>query len=767
MNRTTTICVLLGETATLAIRSGLFKFKDATMRLAQPSHRNRQSFFRRAVAASIFLMLCAAAHAQNTKHPAAPPLPEMPWRQDLNNYPGLPAEFAQLFEKLKQNVQFPAARNESHLLPLLPQLTLSIFAIPNYGDTLSQAVKTFRRELQDSSVLRDWWAHGQMAKNGPELLDSLDKLSELHQYLGNEIVVSAAMNGKEPAFLLVSEVRKPGLKEFLQTAANEHAGKSDISLRIVNAQELATAKDKPGPQSVTVLLRPDFVIAGSDLATLRSFNDHLESSDRSFVSSPFGQRVVKEYRNNVTLLGAADLQKILAQSSPATKQSAALQKSGFADVQYLTWEHATPHGTGVSQMELSFTRPRQGPAAWLAKPVNLGSLNFVSPKAVMAATIVLSNPSQIFDDVKNISGPGGAKSYAAIPGVEQAMGLKLKDDFLDLLRGEVTIELDSVTPPQPIWKAMLAANDTKHLEQTLATLLLHAPFHTEKVDKSGVTYYTMRIPSGKTTTNVALSFVDGYMLLGSSREAVAEAVQIHRSGESLAKSKTFLASLPAGHSLEASALLYQDSFAMTALRLRAAMPDLAEILTQNSREAIPTTICLYGDDAAIREASSSSGVDLGSVLVAAAIAIPNLLRSKIAANEASAVGSVRTVNTAQVTYSATFPKRGFAPNLASLGLNPQRPNAYSPEHAGLLDQSLANDTCKGDAWCTKSGFQFRVNAPCKLQVCKDYVVLATPISAKTGTRNFCSTSDGLIRFKLGNPITTPFTWSECKSWPPL
>jgi type IV pilus assembly protein PilA len=737
------------------------------MRPAQPSRHNQQSFCRRATATAVFLMLSTASYAQIPKSTATPPPPEMPWTQDLNKYPGLPAELTHLLENLRQNVQFPAPRNETHLLPLLPQPTISVFATPNYGDTLSQAVKTFRQELQENAVLSEWWAHGQMAENGPKLLDSLDKLAELHQYLGNEIVVAAAMNGQELVFILVSEVRKPGLKEFLQSAANEHVGKADVSLRILSVRELATAKYRAGPQALTVLVRPDFVVAASDLATLRSFNDHLESTNRSFVSTPFGQRVLQGYRNNVTLLGAADLQKILMRFSFATKQNAAFQKSGFADVQYLTWEHATPRGNGVSQMELSFTGPRHGAAAWLAKPAPLNSLDFVSPKAILAATVVLSNPSQIFDDIKNMSGPAGAKSYAAIPGVEQAMGLKLKDDFLDLLGGEVTIELDSVTPPHPVWKAMIAATDSKHLEQTLATLLLHAPFQTEKVDESGVTYYSLRIPSGKTTTDAAFAFVDGYMLIGSSREAVANAVQVHRSGESLSKSKTFLASLPTGHSLEASALLYEDPIAMTALRLRSTMPDLAELLTQNSREAIPTTICLYADDAAIREANNSSSVDLGGVLVAAAIAIPNLLRSKIAANESSAIGSVRTVNTAQATYSATFPKRGFAPNLASLGLNPQGPNAYSPQHAGLLDQSLANDSCKGDAWCTKSGFQFRVTALCKLQVCKDYVVLATPVSANTGTRNFCSTSDAVIRFKLGNPITAPLTLSECKSWPAL
>jgi hypothetical protein len=69
-------------------------------------------------------------------------------------------------------------------------------------------------------------------------------------------------------------------------------------------------------------------------------------------------------------------------------------------------------------------------------------------------------------------------------------------------------------------------------------------------------------------------------------------------------------------------------------------------------------IRLYGEDTAIREASRSGAFDAGVVLVVAAVAIPNWLRSKIAANEATAVGSIRTVNTAQVTYATEYPKKG-------------------------------------------------------------------------------------------------------------
>jgi prepilin-type N-terminal cleavage/methylation domain-containing protein len=55
------------------------------------------------------------------------------------------------------------------------------------------------------------------------------------------------------------------------------------------------------------------------------------------------------------------------------------------------------------------------------------------------------------------------------------------------------------------------------------------------------------------------------------------------------------------------------------------------------------------------------------ILIIAAIAIPNLLRSKMAANESSAVGSMRTINTAEVSYVTAYPNQGYSVSLAALG----------------------------------------------------------------------------------------------------
>ena len=55
------------------------------------------------------------------------------------------------------------------------------------------------------------------------------------------------------------------------------------------------------------------------------------------------------------------------------------------------------------------------------------------------------------------------------------------------------------------------------------------------------------------------------------------------------------------------------------------------------------------------------------ILIIASIAIPNLLRARMSANEASAVGAIKTINTAQISYLSAYPTAGYAATLGALG----------------------------------------------------------------------------------------------------
>lgn len=130
------------------------------------------------------------------------------------------------------------------------------------------------------------------------------------------------------------------------------------------------------------------------------------------------------------------------------------------------------------------------------------------------------------------------------------------------------------------------------------------------------------------------------------------------------------------------------------------------------------------------------------ILIIAAIAIPNLLRSRMAANEASAVGSMRTINTACVTYSSTY-GTGFPAALANLA--PANPATAAA--ADLIDQVLAAKQ--------KSGYAFTYAAGAAVGgVIPTYTLNADPISAgTTGQRHFFTDQSGVIRFDPGAVAT--------------
>ena len=717
----------------------------------------RRALFACAAAISALLLLTSSCLAQSGPVAQQPAMP-----LDLIKYPELLPELGKFAEKI-QHIRFPPPRTDSRLLSLLPNSSVGYAAFSNYGDAIQQSLKLFQEELQQSAALRDWWQHGDLAEAGHKISDSLEKLSELHQYLGDEIVISASLENQGPGLLIVAEVRKPGLKEFLQGAITALADGTKLGVRVFDMQDLARANDTASPrQGLVVLVRSDFVVAATNVAALRRFNARLASHSSELASTAFGQRVTKEYEGGATVLAAADLSRILKQAP----QQAAFQETGFADLEYLVWDHKEIAGQTITEAEFSFSAPRRGIASWLAKSGPLNSLDFVSPKAMMVGSVLLTEPSQIFQFLKELSSASPSNPFAALTLYEQILRFSVKDDLLGNLGGEVTLEVDNFAPPNVAWKAILKVKDTNRLQQTLNRLLTATHMGERQFDDGGVTYHTIRIPAAQ-PVEIGYAFVDGYLILGSSREGVAESVRLHRAGESLGKSKALLASLPPGHSLEASGLFYQDPIAMAAARARLVAPAMPGSPAQFLQEAATKAVWVYGEDKAIRETSTSGAYDLGAALVVAAIAVPNLLRSRIAANEASAAGSLRSVNTAEATYATIYPKSGFAPDLASLGGAPLGRGAASEDHAGLLNESLANSSCIGDAWCTKSGFRFQVTTICKGQPCREYVAAAIPVDTSSGSRSFCSTSDGLIRYRNGIPPTLPVSAADCRSWPQL
>jgi prepilin-type N-terminal cleavage/methylation domain-containing protein len=132
------------------------------------------------------------------------------------------------------------------------------------------------------------------------------------------------------------------------------------------------------------------------------------------------------------------------------------------------------------------------------------------------------------------------------------------------------------------------------------------------------------------------------------------------------------------------------------------------------------------------------------ILIIAAIAIPNLVHGKMRANEAAAVSSVKTINTAQLMYNDAFPEVGYASSLANLGAHGsscEKPDSTSA--CLIMDEALTSGL--------KSGYMFEIvadgNTPST-----SYTVTALPESGLSGRCNVSSSENGDIHISLpGSP----------------
>jgi type IV pilus assembly protein PilA len=124
------------------------------------------------------------------------------------------------------------------------------------------------------------------------------------------------------------------------------------------------------------------------------------------------------------------------------------------------------------------------------------------------------------------------------------------------------------------------------------------------------------------------------------------------------------------------------------------------------------------------------------ILLVAAIALPQLFGARRQANEASAVASIKAIQTAESIYQNTYPANGYSSSLNNLGSNGSTCETLSPTNACILDPVLASGI--------KDAYLFDLlgdgNIPDQA-----YTVTATPLSPSDGACTYSSDQSGLIR----------------------
>lgn len=158
------------------------------------------------------------------------------------------------------------------------------------------------------------------------------------------------------------------------------------------------------------------------------------------------------------------------------------------------------------------------------------------------------------------------------------------------------------------------------------------------------------------------------------------------------------------------------------------------------------------------------------ILIIAAIAIPSLLRSRMLANQSAAASSVRTLNTAEVTYASTYPQVGYADSMIKLGPGgggiTSCPTAGPSSAAACLIDGIMGFS--NTAVKQQYTYQITIPAGSTGPPAVDFLISATPVSSVTsGSINYCSKSDLVIKANGPPPAVTPIAATDCDGYKAL
>ena len=544
---------------------------EGTVLVAQNSHEN---------------VLHAGDQVSTSSTMGATPVPlEISWSQNASAYIAMLNAVTALNAKLDQD-RFPAMRYTSSLLSLVPAQTVVYASIPNLSQALTEVQQVFVPKIQQNATLSQWWAQNKLDQ-------VIADMSTMSGYLGNEMVVAASLtsSGHPGEPIVIAELTKPGFESFAQSeVAKLSSGANAQALRIVTDPSAIGAV--PQGQCVLLIL-PHLVALSPDAAALRQI---ATGAPTTFATTDFGSQIAAAYGAGVGLLFAADVETMHPGAHADT-----------SNVQYFMVQQTANAGAPETRAAIIFNGQRTGVASWLAAPAPLGALDFISPQATLAWAAAVKQPSAIIDEIMTMqqSNPAFQQSLAEI---QAALGVDLRNDLAAALGSEVAMAQDGPLLPLPAWKVAVEVYDPVLLQSTIQKLLATANaaakvVQLQQTTVNGRTYYTLSSENGTPFTQVCYTYVDGYLLAGSSQSLLDTAIQNRASGYTLPRSATFTALIPHDQYTNFSAAIYYNASTLAPVLEQFSKQPAVQQLAANLK---PNLIAAYGENDRITFATSGS-----------------------------------------------------------------------------------------------------------------------------------------------------------------
>jgi hypothetical protein len=574
---------------------------------------------------------------------------EIAWSRNAARYSELLGQLTSLRNDLAK-VEQPGVRYSTRLLDSVPEGTVLYAALPNLSATLVESQRIMQERIQQNAALREWWAK-ENGKGNNDLSQIIERVREFGERLGDELVVTAEMDGegKPHGPLVLATLRNSAdFRTFLEQQISTFAAsqKGGPKVRIVDDPQKATQAaqaDGKMPEELLVWIDGDIVAATPKLDQLQRFSaSYKNGGANAFKSSPFYASIASIYRDGAGLIVAADLEKIVTNAvkeetkkiDGGEQRMEGYKKLGLLDLKYFIVEQKEKGGKTQSRAALTFNQTRRGVASWLAAPGPMGALEFISPDANVVAAFVVKEPTALVDDLLGFIDTTRPGLRQQLSQLETKHGINVRNDIAAPLGGEFAFAIDGPVLPTPSWKMVVEVYDAGRLQSTLERLVTEVNKYAsrdgkgglqwEKTEIGGRTFYTLRSVDFGLEFNYA--FINGYMVAAPTRALVTQAVRYHDSGVTLLNSPRFKASLPEDGNTNFSALLYHNLAPLVqplAGRLQGKnMSEEHQKAISSLADTAPTLAYAYAQDDRIIFAADSEGGPFG-LSPASLLGMPN------------------------------------------------------------------------------------------------------------------------------------------------
>ena len=462
------------------------------------------------------------------------------WSPDAETYLGILTSLAHI-EKQIAGLHSPAMRTQSQLLRYLPPNTVVYGAVPNFGNTISQALGFADQQSAENPAFGQWWN----SRDSQSLKQLLTRVETVTHLFGEEIVYGYSLGvpgSGEKLPMILAEVQ-PGKQADLTAALDGLAGEI-------------------GPSALPYNLTDTLLVLSDSPGHLNLLLDNLGQG----TTTPFIQEIAARYQRGAAWMLGMDIESIVSQAG--TMGGAGSDFVGAHQSKHLFLERRDTQGAEENAITLTFKGPRMGMASFLANSGSGGAAEYIPGDVVAAGYASTREPKQMFEEMLALTTRSDPSALSRLAQVESALGVSFSNDLAASVGTESAFGIESLSTKGPVWIMAVLVNNPATLDASIRRLAegwnaenakagRQQQITIEQETADGRTWTSMKSSSAPLT--IVWTYDRGYLVAGSDRGIALRAIATRNGGSPLVWSQEFQRQLAGSAGLHPSGLAWLNT----------------------------------------------------------------------------------------------------------------------------------------------------------------------------------------------------------------